>query len=195
MEIKVNAKALAAAYLFQAKNDVRYYLNGILIQTNKNDGGVNVVGTDGFRMIVIHDPNGECEEDIILNFESPTITKFKRITKDVIPPVATITTGENTLCEYQGDISSVKVVDGTYPNWQQIMPDDINKIDSVEMQTFNGDLLKSFCMVPKILGDKHHAMGLKSDGNGKLFVHYAPMEYDITVRGILMGLIKSPLIW
>lgn len=55
--IRVSGAALAAASLFSAREDTRYYLGGVFIEPHA-DGGVTVVATDGHTLIAIRDLAG-----------------------------------------------------------------------------------------------------------------------------------------
>jgi hypothetical protein len=65
MVARVNAMAIKVAYPFVAKNDIRYYLNGINIRPLES-GGVMIVATDGHRYVVIHDAHGFAEKELIV---------------------------------------------------------------------------------------------------------------------------------
>ncbi len=106
MEIRVNVKALAAAHMFKAKDDVRYYLKGILISPDP-DKGLNIIGTDGHRMLIVHDPEGTITEagknDVIVEFDRTMFAKFKRRSKsDGIAIIIRSVPGE---CRSQTDTS------------------------------------------------------------------------------------------
>lgn len=63
-QVKVSARAYAAAMLAQSTEETRYYLNGVLIQPCRA-GGVMVVATNGHILIAIHDKDGETNGDWI----------------------------------------------------------------------------------------------------------------------------------
>lgn len=62
---KVNPKFFHAISLFASKSDVRYYLEGVFIESNPK-GGVNIVATNGHVMAVMHDPEGFAHKQIIV---------------------------------------------------------------------------------------------------------------------------------
>lgn len=61
---RINAAAVKMVFPFVAKDDIRFYLNGINVRPLE-DGSVMVVATDGHRYIVVRDPNGFAEKEII----------------------------------------------------------------------------------------------------------------------------------
>lgn len=71
---RVNPLYLAAIACFAAKNDTRYYLNGICI-TPHHEKGVLLVATDGTLVGAIHDPDGWVAEEIIVSTPSAAILK------------------------------------------------------------------------------------------------------------------------
>jgi hypothetical protein len=62
---RVNSTYLAAITCFAAKNDVRFYLEGVYIAPHPQ-GGVLIVATDGHCMGLMHDPDGFANAPIIL---------------------------------------------------------------------------------------------------------------------------------
>lgn len=69
MIARVNAIAIKAAFPYIAQDDVRYYLCGVNIRP-LDDGAVMIVATDGHRFLIVRDPSGYAEKEIIV-----TVTK------------------------------------------------------------------------------------------------------------------------
>ncbi len=65
MIARINALALKLVFPFIAKDDIRYYLCGANIRP-LDDGTVMIVATDGHRYVVVRDPNGYAESEIIV---------------------------------------------------------------------------------------------------------------------------------
>lgn len=66
MIVRINAIAVKLVYPFMAQNDIRHYLNGINIRP-LGDGSVMIVATDGHRYIVVRDPAGYAEKEVIVS--------------------------------------------------------------------------------------------------------------------------------
>ena len=100
------------------KDDVRYYLNGVLVEHNI------IIATDGHRMAVTHDASDveEWEPVIIPGDIVKTVLKMTPKIQEVIP------IEPNKL----GDISFTPI-DGTYPDWRRIIPtkfsDELSQFD------------------------------------------------------------------
>ncbi len=71
----VNAHAVAAACLVKAKDDPRWYLQGVFLTPAKK--GCLIVATDGHRLLVINDPLGSVEEDQIRDIPPLMIAQCK----------------------------------------------------------------------------------------------------------------------
>lgn len=76
--IEFNAKALAPVAVFKAETDIRYYLNGICVQPNKNGPGCFIVGCDGHRLAVWHDPAGVCSQLTVLRVDKALLSACRK---------------------------------------------------------------------------------------------------------------------
>lgn len=65
MIVRINAVAAKLAFPFMAQQDIRYYLNAINIRPLE-DGSAMIVATNGHRYIVVRDPNGYVEREVIV---------------------------------------------------------------------------------------------------------------------------------
>ena len=69
---RVSAIAVKLVYPFIARNDVRHYLNGINIRPLE-DGTTMVVACSGHRYIVVRDPSGFAEREIIVSISKDAL--------------------------------------------------------------------------------------------------------------------------
>lgn len=72
MIARISAVAVKLVYPFVAQQDIRYYLNGINIRP-LDDGSAMVVATDGHRYIVVRDPNGYVEKEVIVTISKDAL--------------------------------------------------------------------------------------------------------------------------
>jgi DNA polymerase III sliding clamp (beta) subunit (PCNA family) len=72
MIARVSAVAVKLVFPFAAVQDIRYYLNGINIRPLE-DGTVMIVATNGHRYIVVRDPNGFAEREIIVSISKDAL--------------------------------------------------------------------------------------------------------------------------
>ncbi|MBD8725740.1 hypothetical protein IFT43_20460 [Oxalobacteraceae sp. CFBP 13708] len=67
--LRLAAKLLPLIVPFMAKDDIRYYLNGINVRPHKG-GGAIIVATNGHTLGAIRDPRATCEHEVILRFDT-----------------------------------------------------------------------------------------------------------------------------
>jgi DNA polymerase III sliding clamp (beta) subunit (PCNA family) len=72
MIARISAVAVKLVFPFVAQQDIRYYLNGINIRP-LDDGSAMVVATDGHRYIVVRDPHGYVEKEVIVNISKDAL--------------------------------------------------------------------------------------------------------------------------
>ena len=61
---RISASAVRIVFPFIAQQDIRFYLNGINIRP-LDDGTAMIVATDGHRYVVVRDPHGFVDHEII----------------------------------------------------------------------------------------------------------------------------------
>lgn len=121
------AQVLAAAQLCQAKNEVRYYLNGIYIDSK------SIAGTNG-HILFRNDYADRLENYHQNHFEPGIIEKPVIINMDSAVPKAAWTASLNSIDATKGYIEYRKatmdicgraffdVIDGKYPDIDRVMP-------------------------------------------------------------------------
>lgn len=72
MIARISAVAVKVVFPFAAKQDIRFYLNGINIRPLE-DGSVMVVATDGHRYVVVRDPHGHAERELIVALDKDAL--------------------------------------------------------------------------------------------------------------------------
>jgi hypothetical protein len=183
---KVNPKALAAAYICQGQDDVRYYLNGILIEP-VDTGGVRCVATDGHRMIIVTDPAGHCEDPIIVAFESTTITKMRQ--KKASTVTVSSVDDDTDIAKISGleHVSSVEIIDGTFPDYERVIKDKL-PARSCQFTPFNGTYMKGFCDCAKVLGIRNNCIAFVFGETQKDSIHvlFGKAEDNLHARGVVM---------
>ena len=149
--MQINIKLLKAAATMVAKDDTRYYLQGVAVQGVLNKG-VFIVATDGHRLIAFR--------------QSPELP-FDVNPFGIIIPAAIIDGIKLHKTEEFGELTHVEgmkwsisyinaptitfdVVDGTFPDWRRVVPKETNG----EAAQYNPLLLASFCKAKKTLGAK-----------------------------------------
>jgi hypothetical protein len=141
--MQVKTEHLKAALLAAGKKDVRYYLNGVLINNR------HIVATDGHRMTVIAHggewPHGEVK---IPREAVEMAVKLKLKTVDVTP-------------EAIGPIA-FKPLDGKFPDYTRVMPALSLGVDQGSVHTqVNPDFLRdAVAAVKLVVGHSHVSLSL-----------------------------------
>lgn len=95
MIARISAVAAKLAFPFAATQDIRFYLNGINIRPLE-DGSVMIVATNGHRYIVVRDPHGFAEKEIIVSVSKDALKHAANAkhTLDVMSNGAAMFSGE-----------------------------------------------------------------------------------------------------
>ena len=117
-----NTHYLAAAALFQAVGDVRYFLNGVYIAPAEK--GADIVATNGHALIHIHDKNAHgVTEPVILSGLKFAALKKKSYGDAPCTLSADETNSAAVLKTIEGTLFALGIVDGTFPDWERVIND------------------------------------------------------------------------
>ncbi|MFA5354089.1 MAG: DNA polymerase III subunit beta [Thermodesulfovibrionales bacterium] len=103
------------------ESDTRYVLNGLLFHI-KPDGKMTVVGTDGHRLALTDTETGfRPSEEKRLIISRKSVAELKRFLGDA--EAAHISIGKNHVLFRVGDVQFLtRLIEGTYPNYEQVIP-------------------------------------------------------------------------
>ena len=125
-----------------AQQDVRYYLNGMLLELR--DGALVAVATDGHRLAKIATalPAGvtapETPRQVIV--PSKSVVELKRLLPAEDVPVR-LEVAERTLRIGFGETSVVsKLVDGRYPEYERVIPKELPRMARIDKESLRGAL-------------------------------------------------------
>lgn len=167
MNITINTDIFAAASLFHGINDIRYYLNGLLLETGIH--GARLIGCDGHQLAVARIEGEFPESSIIIPSTLVAAVKSKakgpqhvmleflegnQQFKDgvFVPRDITLTFGETT--------TTAKELDGKYPDYRRVVP---SEVDGTVAQ-FDPRLVNRIDKACSILGYKFF-VGIAPNGN------------------------------
>ena len=117
---------IAAAAVITPKSDIRYYLNGILIEKH-HEKGVIIVTTDGHRMLVCYDEHAEFSDDmpVIVRFEKEALAMARKPANLDKPLFITSNDGDKSVSVDIGGVTFCnggEVLDGNFPDWRRVCP-------------------------------------------------------------------------
>ena len=138
--ITLNTKFLNTCALGASKEATRYYLNGVFI--HDKDGFRHYCATDGHILIYAKESIDEMPDDqkeplprdIILQFTKPIKTCLGRCEFVINDKFATVFMGDKP--------DSFNIIDGCFPDYPKVMPDEEKTPDAHEFCMFAPEYLK-----------------------------------------------------
>ena len=153
MKLKVSKLLLEGALIFQAKQDVRYYLNGICFMP---DG--RVAATDGHRAMIASKHENKIKSNVIVSISnSPT----KNYSYAVIDTKAKIVTYHNNFDVLVG-AGICSEVDGKFPDIDRVIP---KQTAPTEQIGFNAKYLADVEKLAKLFNPKYEAVLFELNGS------------------------------
>lgn len=193
------------APLVAVKNEPRFYLQGVAIQSHPVKG-VYVVATDGHRIGVFHDESGvfgadEGERDTLIVPVPKELRQAARPRKQETnrfeERVFTWTNGQGTVTlEDVGDQSGSHVcwnatldpIDGTFPDWMRVFPPHVTAEPDAEVQSVNPGYLDDFCRIARSSDTAYPEIRVHHGANGEPMVILTGREDFV---GLLMPMRHS----
>lgn len=130
-KIRVSAGYLRLAATCMAVADIRYYLQGVLIEP-RPQGGAFLVATNGHHLIAIIDPEGECSAPTIISPTKATLASCPKAdphSRGVAEARTIEVEGETALAisDNNGLLRHIQprdvVIEGGYfPQWRRVLP-------------------------------------------------------------------------
>lgn len=153
MKIKVSKILLESALIFQAKNDVRYYLNGVCF---KADG--RVCSTDGHRAFVGGNHHADLKEDVILSITKSPTKKYDYAEIDTESGIV----GYHTDTTIRIGVGLCEVIDGRFPDIDRIIPKETSQTDRIG---FNASYLVDVEKAAKLFNPKWSSVTFELNGH------------------------------
>ena len=144
-----------------AQQDVRYYLNGILLELSA--GKIKLVATDGHRLALSEvELDTGVEDDRQLIIPRKAVLELARLL-DASDSPAKCVLSQNHLRVEAGDlVFTTKLIDGKFPDYQRVIPVDGNKTMEVDRET----LKQSMSRIAILSNEKYRGIRLTlSNGN------------------------------
>lgn len=155
-EINMNTTASVDSDLFSqllnvvkhasAVRDVRYFLNGVFFEVNADVNELRLVGTDGHRMNIGRMPFNSLSTTLQTNKIGYIIPP--KMVDEIVSVIKSVNTKELTLCFDAAHIHlecgygrkiTGRLVDGRYPDYRRVIPEDTTQtleVDRNELKLF-----------------------------------------------------------
>lgn len=149
--IKMHAKTLSEMIertIYSVSNDeTRYHLNGVYFEKKTTDGkaGIRMVATDGHRLsLVDREIVAPMVESSIPNqgviIPRKGLTEIKKIIDTVDGDVEMAFEGAQLVIKNGKTVLMVRLIEGKYPNYQQLIPQKMNKSAGIDREIFLGSI-------------------------------------------------------
>jgi len=122
-----------------AQQDVRYYLNGILMEISP--GKIKLVATDGHRLAlseVALDTGVDADKQIIVPRKA--VLELSRLLESGDNPAKCMLSQNHLRVETSSLIFTTKLIDGKFPDYQRVIPIDGNKTMEVNRETLKDSM-------------------------------------------------------
>lgn len=155
---------LRAALITAACQDIRYYLNGLLIELHRDCAFI--VGLDGHRMTLMRDSAGASADAPLdgVQFIVPrAVVQRVRASSRGLPQtvgVAFDTEADTVSLDDDGLVTSARRVEGPFPDWRKVVP----KQASGEAANFNAAYFGDLPKLCKALGASPVSLGIACNG-------------------------------
>lgn len=153
MKLKISKLLLEGALMFQAKNDVRYYLNGICFMP---DG--RVASTDGHRMFVGGKHDNKLTDSVIVSVSKSPIKRYDYAVLDTKTKM--VTYHDDT--ELMVGAGICNIIDGRFPDIDRVIPKETKAAEEIG---FNAGYLVDVEKVAKLFNPKFCGVKFELNGN------------------------------
>ena len=161
---------LEQTHFCMAQQDVRYYLNGVLLEVS--DGRLRAVATDGHRMAVseLALPGAKGDKQIIIPRKAVhEIARLLTATDDSL----TLQIGQNHIGVQTGELTfTSKLIDGRYPDYHKVIPGTQTVHARLEAAEFQHALTR----VAILSSEKHRGVRLNTDKLIRITAHNPEQE-------------------
>lgn len=164
-------EALAKTIIASAVDDTRYTLNGIFMKIDKN--GFVLVATDAHRLALCNlKASLDIPEEISFIIPRKGAQEVSNLIKDKggDEPLLFMKEENNLFYKYQDRFLVTRIIEGNYPQYEKVIPQENKNIATVDRQT----LLKTISRVDLVASEKSHAVILEFSNSGLVISSSSP---------------------
>lgn len=176
--IAINRTALRAIALCAAKDDIRYYLNSVMLEVGPTE--YRLIATDSHRLAVYRqEQSNEFTGQFILPID--VVSRVKGATKRNQLDVVTVTltyqnqvSGTFTIAD-NGTTHHGELIDAKYPDYRNVYPKKLNG----EIAQFNPTYLRDFQKMAEIVrGSDVGAVSIGYNGKSAALIDIGDADYQ-----------------
>ena len=166
-----------------AQQDIRYYLNGLLIEIK--DKNINIVGTDGHRLSFTSSTINTTNTPTQVIVPRKTIIELVKLLNDTEDPLE-ISFSKSQVGFKFSDINLItKIIDGKFPDYSRVIPEGHKNSFNINRSL----LLESMLRASILSNDKYRGIRMVVEGNNLKLVsnnsehEEAEEELEIDYKG------------
>ncbi|MCZ4280977.1 DNA polymerase III subunit beta [Kiloniella laminariae] len=144
--------------------ETRYYLNGIYIHATEADGTavLRAVATDGHRLARFEMPLPEGAENVPgVIVPRKTVNELRKLIDETSNPIEVSLSETKIMFRFDSTVLSSKLIDGTFPDYQRVIPSGNDKSLVLDCKTFSSAVDR----VSTISTEKSRAVKISIDGS------------------------------
>ncbi len=149
--IKVDAKVISEMIertIYSVSNDeTRYHLNGVYFEKRKENGKIcfRMVATDGHRLSLVEREISADVQEISIPSAGVIIprkglTEIKKIIDSLEGTIEMAFEGSQLIIKNNNTVLMVRLIEGKYPNYQQLIPQKAMRTANIDREIFLGSI-------------------------------------------------------
>lgn len=149
--VRIDAKTFSEMIertIYSVSNDeTRYHLNGVYFEKKKENGKIcfRMVATDGHRLsLVEREISGQVQDTSLPNsgviIPRKGLSEIKKIIDTLDTTIEMAFEGSQLIIKNNNTVLMVRLIEGKYPNYQQLIPQKMKKTASIDREIFLGSI-------------------------------------------------------
>ncbi len=160
MPQQVLKKLIDKTSFAMAIQDVRYMLNGMLMELG--DKGIRMVATDGHRLALSEEPGSlGIGKELQIILPRKAVLELGRLLENDESPVEILISSNQLRVQTENLRFTSKLIDGKYPDYNRVIPEDSDQIMSVDREVLKQSLYRASILS----NEKHRGINLSLKEN------------------------------
>lgn len=190
MEAKELRRLIDRTRFAVSTEETRYYLNGIYLHATEGETkALRAVATDGHRLARVELPlpaGADAMPGVIV--PRKTVGELRKLVDETDGEIAISLSETRMRFAFDRTVLTSKLVDGTFPEYERVIPSSNDKILTVE----RGSFAAAVDRVSTVTGEKLRAVKIRIDAN-QIEVSASSQENDTAVEELTAGYEREPI--
>lgn len=212
-QVTITAKYIPLLAEFMGHQDIRYYLNAILVEPNQN-GGITLIATDGHAMAIIQDLNGSTNGTWICAMPQKIISacslkerknkifsgaKVLKLIGEVGHVLGAVDADAASIGRYHLETAYCEVIEAKPVGWRKVIPTKFKPCKQVGINASLLSKIQKACRdrgsdispIEIFLNDKNNAVVVRPAAVPEMVVIIMPMRSDMKEPAIPNWLLQE----